>query len=187
MLGKKITSFVVLEQNVLVPISHRLHNARGSGELDRGTRNKEQCPKAGCQHPKAEPVHPEARSNPNHDNPEVSQLLPGVNYRQLGGVGGSLSTAFSLRWFLKASPGSPRGKDRFCRPTDVVSKGCFVELTAFRREPVGVPPEEDCLNLPLFFFPCVLGELLPAKGSAWRVGTAGLCLVKEGTTSCSHT
>lgn len=42
MLGKKITSFVVLEQNVLVPISHRLHNARGSGELDRGTRNKEQ-------------------------------------------------------------------------------------------------------------------------------------------------
>lgn len=64
MLGKKITSFVVLEQNVLVPISHRLHNARGSGELDRGTRSKEQCPKAGCQHPKAEPVHPEARSNP---------------------------------------------------------------------------------------------------------------------------
>lgn len=87
MLGKKITSFVVLEQNVLVPISHRLHNARGSGELDRGTRNKEQCLKAGCQHPKAEPVHPETWSNSNHDNPEVSQLLLGVNYRQLGGVG----------------------------------------------------------------------------------------------------
>lgn len=137
--------------------------------------------------PQSRASSPRGTVKPNHGNPEMSQLLLGVNYRQLGGVGGSLSTGFSLRWFLKASPGSPGGKDRFCRPTDVVSKGCFVGLTAFRREPVGVPPEEDCLNLPLFFSPCVLGELLPAKGSAWGVGTAGLCLVKEGTTSCSHT
>lgn len=46
---------------------------------------------------------------------------------------------------------------------------------------MGVSPEEDCLsNMVLVLSPCVLEELLLAKGLPWGVGTEGLCLVKGG-------